>query len=515
MAKSDERRVHPYIPRLVEQLEARRVDRREFLRTATLLGMSSARRLRHRRQDSRRASGRPGARAERHAQEGRHPAGRHGGPEDGRPGDLFLDADVEPDPAHRRVSGDHRPRQRHPADARGELGGVRRPQDLDLPSAPGRDLAQRRGVRRRPRGLEHRALASTRTSAHPTAGCRPSPAWTSVEAVDKHTVRFNLNKPVLSVPEDCYNYPTAILHPSFKPPFSDNPIGTGPYTLGELAVGDRCILKRITQTTDGKEFKYWGGEVYLDEIHYYHFDADNQLTAFASGEVDTHLRVRHRAVRARRGARRRDRRRRGPRRPLCCRFQVTEEPFDNKKLRQAIVKAADNTVYRDLVFQGRGDVGENHHVAPVHPEYFQLPPLQARRRGRQGAARGGRLCRRPRAHASTSATPTAPGSRRCARSGATSCKDAGITLNINVMPAVQVLGDLGQDAVRRAPPGPIGRSAPWCCRSATAPACRGTRASYANPEFDDALDEAEATARRRGSARPRWRRSRRSCRTTR
>ena len=41
MAKSDERRVHPYIPRLVQQLEARRVDRREFLRTATLLGMSS------------------------------------------------------------------------------------------------------------------------------------------------------------------------------------------------------------------------------------------------------------------------------------------------------------------------------------------------------------------------------------------------------------------------------------------------------------------------------------------
>ncbi|MGH6903220.1 MAG: ABC transporter substrate-binding protein, partial [Geminicoccaceae bacterium] len=41
MAKSDDRRVHPYIPKLVEQFEARRVDRREFLRTATLLGMSA------------------------------------------------------------------------------------------------------------------------------------------------------------------------------------------------------------------------------------------------------------------------------------------------------------------------------------------------------------------------------------------------------------------------------------------------------------------------------------------
>ena len=119
-----------------------------------------ARGLRDRRQGPRRerdpARPRPG-----HA--GRHPAGRHGGPEDGRPGDLLLGPDVEPDPAHRRVSGDHRPRQRHPADARRELGGVRRPQDLDLQAAPGGDVAQWRGVRRRPRGLERRALAQSRS----------------------------------------------------------------------------------------------------------------------------------------------------------------------------------------------------------------------------------------------------------------------------------------------------------------------------------------------------------------
>ena len=40
----------------------------------------------------------------------------------------------------------------------------------------------------------------------------------AVEVVDAHTVRFNLSKAVLSVPEDCYNYPTAIVHPSFKAP---------------------------------------------------------------------------------------------------------------------------------------------------------------------------------------------------------------------------------------------------------------------------------------------------------
>ena len=53
----------------------------------------------------------------------------------------------------------------------------------------------------------------------------------------------------------------------------------------ELKVGGRCILKRVTTAKDGKPFKYWGGEVYLDEIHYFNFDADNQLNAFASGDV--------------------------------------------------------------------------------------------------------------------------------------------------------------------------------------------------------------------------------------
>src|SRR5690348_2292308 len=39
--RRDPDRVHPAIPGLVEQLEQRKLDRREFLRTVTLLGMSA------------------------------------------------------------------------------------------------------------------------------------------------------------------------------------------------------------------------------------------------------------------------------------------------------------------------------------------------------------------------------------------------------------------------------------------------------------------------------------------
>ena len=107
----------------------------------------------------------------------------------------------------------------------------------------------------------------------------------AIEVVDDHTIRFHLTKPVLSFPEDMYNYPTAIVHRDFKAPLDTSMNGTGAYQIVENVVGDRCILKRVTEA-GGQPFEYWGGKVYLDEIHYYNFDADNQLTAFAGQSVD-------------------------------------------------------------------------------------------------------------------------------------------------------------------------------------------------------------------------------------
>ncbi len=123
--------------------------------------------------------------------------------------------------------------------------------------------------------------------------------------------------------------------PSFKAPLSDNMIGTGPFALADLKVGDKCVLKRVTKTKDGKDFNYWGGKVYLDEIAYYNFDGDNQLGAFASGDVHTLYDftieqmdlakslpgVIH-AVRTAQN--------------ICCRMQVDQKPFSDKRVRQAI-----------------------------------------------------------------------------------------------------------------------------------------------------------------------------------
>ncbi|MEP3278414.1 MAG: ABC transporter substrate-binding protein [Stappiaceae bacterium] len=304
----------------------------------------------------------------------------------------------------------------------------------------------------------------------------------AVEIVDDHTIKFNLSKPVLSFPEDMYNYPTAIVHRSFKPPFSDNPIGTGPYELVELVVGEKCLLKR-------RDAEYWGGKVYLDEIHYYNFDEDNQLTAFASGDVDA---IYEFGVEQMELAKALD----GDilaaqtAQTLCCRFQVDQKPFDDKRVRQAIVKGVDNGVIKALVYPEGGDVGQNDHVAPIHPEYFPLPPLERDVEGAKAllaeAGHGDGL-----ELTIDVGNTDGPWHQTAVEAMRDQLKDIGVDLKINVMPPskyweiwTQTL--FGATSWTHRPLGTMVLSlayrtgVPW------------NESKYANAEFDEALDKAEA-----------------------
>src|SRR5690606_9176196 len=58
---------------------------------------------------------------------------------------------------------------------------------------------------------------------------------------------------------------------------------------------------------------------------------------------------------------------------LVARTNVTQKPYDDQRVRNALQLAVDNNVVLQLGYSGRGTVGENHHVSPIHPEYFELP----------------------------------------------------------------------------------------------------------------------------------------------
>lgn len=303
-----------------------------------------------------------------------------------------------------------------------------------------------------------------------------------VEKVDDHTIRLNLKQAALAIPENFYNYPTAMLHRSFKPPFSDNPIGTGPFELAELVVGDKCILKR-------RKDAYWGGEVYLDEIHYYNFDADNQLTAFASGDVAgiyefgieqlELAKVLDGDIVAAKTAQ-----------TLILRFQIDKAPFDNKKVRQAIQAAVDHDVYNDLVFQGLATPAEDHHVSPIHPEYFALPKqkrdLDKAKALLAEAGFGDGL-----EITIDTGNTDGPWHQAVCEVLRDQLADAGIKLNINVLPASKFweIWDktpFGATAWTHRPLGTMvlslayRKGVPW------------NETRYNNPDWEDALNAAEA-----------------------
>jgi peptide/nickel transport system substrate-binding protein len=317
------------------------------------------------------------------------------------------------------------------------------------------------------------------------------PLKNGVEVLDRRTLRLNLAKPVLSVAEDCGEFCTLVVHPSFKAPLSRNPIGTGPYTLAELRVSDRCILKRVAKTTDGKDFRYWGGEVFLDEIHFYHYEQENQTAALASGSVDAIYELPVEQIELARSIP-------GARilsvetaQTLCCRMQVDVKPFSDIRVRRAVVKAADNAAIKRLVFGEHGLVAANFHVAPVHPEYFPLRPVA---RDVAGAKQLLKEAGYPNGIDLDIVVGNNDGPWQQAACEALrdQVKEAGINLAVTVVPATK-FWEIWTKV-------PFGATS-WAHRPlgtmALAQAYRGgaswNESHFSDPEFDQALSDAEAT----------------------
>ena len=329
----------------------------------------------------------------------------------------------------------------------------------------------------------------------PKMGQRERPG--AVEKVDDHTIRLNFLKPVLSVPENLYNYPTAIVHRDFEKngkDLSKSPVGTGPYELAEFAVGQKCILKKRAGDYWGKDIAdpYMFGPIYLDEIHYYDHGAAStaQLAAFASGQVDAIYQfdiasyamaesIPNSMIYEAKTAQ-----------TAGMRMKVTEKPFDDQRVRRAIQLCCDPAAYPTLIYQGRGLPGEHHHVAPIHPEYFALPPLQRdvaqakKLLAEAGYANGLEI-------SIDCGNTDGPWQQQVCELFQQQLAEAGIRLNINLMPEAQYweIWDKTPFGITTWTHRPLGTmvlslgfrsGVPW------------NESGFASKEFDAALDAAEA-----------------------
>lgn len=310
----------------------------------------------------------------------------------------------------------------------------------------------------------------------------------AVEKVDEHTVKIRLKAPVLSIPENLYNYPTMIVDRDFEKEgrnLSKRPVGTGPYSLARHTIGEIAVLKKRAEP-------YWGGEVYLDEIQYIDTgeDASAALAALASNQVDSVYRLNLSTLDAARAIPGIEVSKADTAQTGVIRFNVKNKPFDDRRVRRAIQKCCDAKRNLDIAHRGLGSQGEHHHVAKIHPEYFALPEYK------QDIAEAKKLL------AEAGMTKLEVGCNVGNTSGnweqdsiavlKEDCAKAGINVNINVMPAAKYWDEWDKapfslTAWTHRPLGTMVLSlayrsgVPW------------NETAYSNPEFDKALTEAEST----------------------
>ncbi len=199
----------------------------------------------------------------------------------------------------------------------------------------------------------------------------------AIEVIDSHTVRLNLPNPDITIMVGMADYPAAIVPADLNPDDIMSAQGTGPFKLVELEVGVKARLERKPDHT------WWGTEIYggpyLDAIEYIDYGTDPAawLAALEAEEVDVlyesvgefidvfdSLDLEKNEVVT--GA------------TVVIRTNQAAEidgatPYADKRVRQAFALAVNNEVVLELGYGNRGVVAENHHVAPVHPEYAELP----------------------------------------------------------------------------------------------------------------------------------------------
>ena len=199
-----------------------------------------------------------------------------------------------------------------------------------------------------------------------------------VEVVDDYTVKLNLAGPMLAVPENLFHYPAQIMHPSFDGDITSgkNP-STGPFVLDEYVVSERVrVVSRVANGDDG----YWQNGAdgkplpYLDAVEWIDL-GDDQTAAVAAmqgGQVDNIYDPTIDTFLALRNADNVNVIPIGTSRGRVLRFRVDVEPWTDNNARLAVKMCQDRQKILDQAYFGEGLLGHDFHVCPVHPEYAPM-----------------------------------------------------------------------------------------------------------------------------------------------
>ncbi len=195
----------------------------------------------------------------------------------------------------------------------------------------------------------------------------------AVTRVDDLTVDLTCAQSDVSIIPGLADYPALVVHPGFDAGGADlaaAAVGTGPYTLEAVETGRAAELVRRAG--------WWGGTVPVERVGYVDLGADPDaiIAAAEAGAIDATdqstgplidslSRIGWEMSVAETSA------------TLVIRANQRIVPYADRRVRLARQRAVDTAIVLELGNGGRGTVAENHHVAPIHPDYATLPP-QAR-----------------------------------------------------------------------------------------------------------------------------------------
>ena len=192
---------------------------------------------------------------------------------------------------------------------------------------------------------------------------------TNVEKVDDYTIKLHLDIPQIAVPEHLFHYPAQIVPKTFEGDLVRQPIGTGPFLLEEYAETERAVFVRRED--------YWrNGEdgsplPYLDRLVFVDLGEDTaaQIAALQSGQVDNIYNPGADVWQAVKDLPDMGVYSVSTAQTFHIRMRVDQPPFDDVRVRQALKKCIERQKMLDLAWFGEGDLGHDSVFAPIHPEY--------------------------------------------------------------------------------------------------------------------------------------------------
>lgn len=192
----------------------------------------------------------------------------------------------------------------------------------------------------------------------------------NTERIDDHTVDFHLDGPVVDFPyfvtELTYN--SQILPKNYEVgSYEKKPVGTGPFMLVKYVPQESATLK--------KNPNYWRrGLPYLDAIQItYYKDTQAEVlglqaksydvmfnTPFQGAQAllkDQNIKFDFYPVAA----------------PRAIHMRTNSKPFNDKRVRQAFAFAMNRPQIIQALFKGHADIGNDNVFAPVFPTYVKIP----------------------------------------------------------------------------------------------------------------------------------------------